>query len=197
MVRAIVAVGALSAMLVVAALTVMDTGADAQETPTETAPAATAAVERRDLASTEEFEGTLGYDDQRELAAQTTGTVTRLAAVGRVIANGEQLARIDEEPVILLRGRLAAYRDLTYGSKAATSSNSTRRSSTSGTSTRTTPTASTTGRQRTRSPTCRSILAWRLTASSSGASTYSLPPTCASPATRSTRAPLSGRASRC
>jgi peptidoglycan hydrolase-like protein with peptidoglycan-binding domain len=115
MVRAIVAVGALSAMLVVAALTVMDTGADAQETPTETAPAATAAVERRDLASTEEFEGTLGYDDQRELAAQTTGTVTRQATVGRVIANGEQLARIDEEPVILLRGRLAAYRDLTYG----------------------------------------------------------------------------------
>ena len=114
MARAMVAVGVVSVMLVVAALTVMDTGAGAQEAPTEPA-AATASVERRDLASTEEFEGTLGYDDQRDIAAQVTGTVTRLASLGRVIANGEQLARIDEEPVILLRGKLPGYRDLTYG----------------------------------------------------------------------------------
>ena len=78
-------------------------------------PAATAPVARRDLTSSDDFQGTLGYDDERSIAALRPGTVTRLPGVGTVVRNGDQLARIDEQPLVLLDGRLPAYRDLSYG----------------------------------------------------------------------------------
>jgi peptidoglycan hydrolase-like protein with peptidoglycan-binding domain len=76
---------------------------------------ATTEVARRDLASTETFTGTLGYDDERAVVATGVGTITKLAPEGAVRSRGQVLYRIDQRPVVLLRGDLPAWRRLELG----------------------------------------------------------------------------------
>lgn len=92
-------------------------GADNEDSEAEDAAAGdTAPVEVRDLARVETLGGMLGYRDQRELAVQLPGTVTRLPDVGTAVASGEELLRVDEEPVVLLAGgEVPAWRDLEPG----------------------------------------------------------------------------------
>jgi hypothetical protein len=78
-------------------------------------PAVTAEVTRRDLTETEELDGTLGYGDTSELAIAGAGTVTALADEGTTIGPGGVLAELDGEPVVLLAGERAAWRDLHPG----------------------------------------------------------------------------------
>src|SRR5690606_26028579 len=48
-------------------------GAGAEEPPASSAPAVTATVERRDLVTREEFDGTLGYTDSRAVGSRRQG----------------------------------------------------------------------------------------------------------------------------
>jgi membrane fusion protein, multidrug efflux system len=76
---------------------------------------ATTEVARRDLASTETFTGTLGYDDERAVVAPGVGTITKLAPEGAVRSHGQVLYRIDQRPVVLLLGDLPPWRRLESG----------------------------------------------------------------------------------
>lgn len=99
------------------ALTVADddsaetAGAD---TPGSTA-VATTTISRRDLVDTAIEDGTLGYADTRTVGSSLPGTVTWLPAAGRVIRPDQALMRVDESPVILMDGRVPAYRPLGPG----------------------------------------------------------------------------------
>jgi peptidoglycan hydrolase-like protein with peptidoglycan-binding domain len=79
------------------------------------APKATAAVERVTLVDTERHDGTLGYADQRTLAAGAPGTLTALRAEGATVERGQTLFRVDQRPLTLLHGTVPLYRTLAQG----------------------------------------------------------------------------------
>jgi hypothetical protein len=78
-----------------------------------------AAVVRRTLSETTQFNGTLGYAGSYTVLAQAHGTVTWLPKAGRVIHQGQVLYRVDGAPVLLLYGATPAYRALAAGASAA------------------------------------------------------------------------------
>jgi peptidoglycan hydrolase-like protein with peptidoglycan-binding domain len=82
---------------------------------TEQAATTLALVERRDLADTETFSGTLGYAGAGALVAATQGTITRLAPEGSTRVRGQVLYRIDDRPVVLMYGTVPAWRALSDG----------------------------------------------------------------------------------
>lgn len=72
-------------------------------------------VVRTNLASMVLTGGTLGYAATNPVLNQLTGTYTWLPAPGRMIAPGHVLFRVDDLPVILMRGRTPAWRPFTPG----------------------------------------------------------------------------------
>jgi multidrug efflux pump subunit AcrA (membrane-fusion protein) len=76
---------------------------------------ATATVARRTLAERVTVEGTIGYAGETTVPARLSGTVTELPAVGDVVRRGEELYGIDGEPVVLMYGKVPAYRGLAEG----------------------------------------------------------------------------------
>jgi peptidoglycan hydrolase-like protein with peptidoglycan-binding domain len=87
-----------------------DGGAEAQEQGVPTRP-----LERRDLASTESVDGTLGYAGDAAVINRLSGTITWLPSEGDVITRGHRLFEVDGKPVILMYGDVPAYRDLDVG----------------------------------------------------------------------------------
>jgi hypothetical protein len=85
------------------------------------APApATRLVVRRDLAATVPVSGTLGYAGSWAVAGQGAGTLTWLPGPGRVVRQGRALYRVDNgSPVVLLYGRVPAWRALGQGVRGA------------------------------------------------------------------------------
>jgi peptidoglycan hydrolase-like protein with peptidoglycan-binding domain len=95
----------------------------------ETGPVATAEVTRTTLTATETWEGTLGHGSPFTVAAQVTvppsesgsesaspsATVTRLPVQGATLGRGDELYRVNEQPVTLLLGTIPMYRDLVPG----------------------------------------------------------------------------------
>jgi peptidoglycan hydrolase-like protein with peptidoglycan-binding domain len=79
------------------------------------APRATAAVERVTLVQTERHDGTLGYADQRTLAAGAAGTLTALRDEGATVERGQTLFRVDQRPLTLFYGTVPLYRTLGQG----------------------------------------------------------------------------------
>jgi peptidoglycan hydrolase-like protein with peptidoglycan-binding domain len=69
-------------------------GTAAASTP-EPVRTATASVERRDMRTETELEGSLGYADPGELLAGLAGTVTRLPGEGRVLEQGDRVLEVD------------------------------------------------------------------------------------------------------
>ena len=59
--------------------------------------------------------GTLGYAPARPLTNQLVGTYTHLPAAGKVIGAGQVLYRVDNQPVIEMRGRTPAWRPMAPG----------------------------------------------------------------------------------
>lgn len=93
-------------------------GEEAQAAAKPKLPPATAEVTERTLVETEEAEGTLGYGDEQELSGgggAQGGVITKLAAEGRTVKRGETLYRVNDEPVVLLSGKLPLYRTLVDG----------------------------------------------------------------------------------
>ncbi|MEV4706529.1 peptidoglycan-binding protein [Actinoplanes sp. NPDC049316] len=78
-------------------------------------PPGTALVTKQTLVDTESVDGELGYGDATRHKARLSGTVTALAASGSTVSRGQALYRIDEDPVVLLYGKLPAYRTLSPG----------------------------------------------------------------------------------
>ncbi|MEU9738506.1 peptidoglycan-binding domain-containing protein [Micromonospora chersina] len=78
-------------------------------------PPATAPVTRQTLVDAESFDGELGYGTSHSAAPRTGGTVTWLAATGSQVTRGKPLFAVDDAEVVLLYGRLPAYRTLGPG----------------------------------------------------------------------------------
>ena len=74
-----------------------------------------ATIQRRDIISTDTESGTLGYANPRTVYNRTSGTITWLPTVGQLIAPGQTLYRVDNNPVVLFNGSVPAYRDLSEG----------------------------------------------------------------------------------
>ncbi|MCD0443366.1 peptidoglycan-binding protein [Glycomyces sp. A-F 0318] len=109
-----IAVGAVAAAGLAAAGAVHVAGG---EEPTAAAedPGATATVEQRDLAKSEEVVGTLSYGDVRTLNGSVPGTVTWLPKAGSVIGAGDAVYDVDNVPVVAMHGDLPLWRDLAPG----------------------------------------------------------------------------------
>jgi len=91
-------------------------------TPAPPAPAVAAAAELRTvpvttgtMVSATNAQATLHFSREAPLAAAPGGIVTALAAAGSVIAPGGTLYRINDRPVVLLRGALPAWRAFEVG----------------------------------------------------------------------------------
>ncbi|MEU8260481.1 peptidoglycan-binding domain-containing protein [Micromonospora sp. NPDC048999] len=82
-------------------------------------PPGTAQVTRQTLVDTESFDGTLGYGATHTATARIPGTVTSVAATGSQVSRGKPLFSVDNEKVVLLYGRLPAYRTLGPGMSGA------------------------------------------------------------------------------
>ncbi|HEU5027977.1 MAG TPA: hypothetical protein VFV01_23850 [Spirillospora sp.] len=79
-------------------------------------PVATAAVARRDLSAVLPVTATLGYAGSYPVTGQGSGRLTWLPAPGTVVHQGEVLYRVDDgTPVVLLYGRVPAWRALSEG----------------------------------------------------------------------------------
>lgn len=106
---------ALAAAGVLPTLALQSGGASATATGSAGATA-TARVVRTTLASQEQVNGTLERAGSYTLVSQqSTGTLTELPTPGTVIARGQVLYRLDGQPVRLLYGTQAAWRDLALG----------------------------------------------------------------------------------
>jgi peptidoglycan hydrolase-like protein with peptidoglycan-binding domain len=89
-------------------------GAPAPAAPTPPR-VATATVVRTDLSTTVLTAGTLGYAPTRPVVNQLAGTYTWLPAAGRTVRPGHALYRVDNQPVVLLRGDVPAWRPFLPG----------------------------------------------------------------------------------
>src|SRR5215470_12727987 len=87
--------------------------------PAPAAPAAppvtTARVTRTNLVTTVLTEGTLGYAASRPVVNQLTGTYTQLPRPGWRIGAGRALYSVDNLPVVLMIGRIPAWRPMLPG----------------------------------------------------------------------------------
>lgn len=75
-------------------------------------PPDTAEVTKTTLRDTVTVDGTLGYGDVVPVSAGGKGTVTWLAGVGSTVKRGKPLFKVDQEPVVVLYGKLPLYREL-------------------------------------------------------------------------------------
>jgi peptidoglycan hydrolase-like protein with peptidoglycan-binding domain len=110
-VPAAIAAAALTGVVATVALT----GGVPRPAATPRVRVATATVRMTDLDTTLLTAGTLGYAPARPLTNQLAGTYTYLPAAGSVITAGHVLYRVDDEPVIALRGRMPAWRAMAAG----------------------------------------------------------------------------------
>jgi len=72
-------------------------------------------VVERDLARTEELDGTIGHGDSSALVLAATGTLTALPAAGTVLTQGSTVVEVDGAPVIALEGSFPFWRTLGPG----------------------------------------------------------------------------------
>ena len=78
-------------------------------------PVTTATVVRTDLDTTVLTGATLGFAPTEPVVNRLTGTYTQLPPVGAVIAAGQVLYRVDNQPVVLMAGTTPAWRPFAPG----------------------------------------------------------------------------------
>jgi hypothetical protein len=121
------AVGAVVALLAVATIVVAATGAGGalfdggpEAAPTASGlPPATAKVTRTTLEQTEQVSGTLSHGTPVALLSRSSGTLTWMPPDGSVVTFGKPAYKVDNEPVVLLKGTLPPYRTLEVGVEGA------------------------------------------------------------------------------
>ena len=114
--RAIVVVGA--AVLAVGAATAAAVGFGGDNTGTPTVadlPPGTAQITRQTMLDTDVEAGDLGYGAKTMAAGRIAGVITKVPLVGDVIGRGQPIYRVDNAPVVLMYGDVAAYRALGPG----------------------------------------------------------------------------------
>lgn len=84
-----------------------------------TGPVATAVVERGTISATQTWEATLEPGERSTVTASGQGTITRLAEPGQAVKPGDELYRLNEQPVVLLDGKVPMFRDLAPGDTGA------------------------------------------------------------------------------
>jgi hypothetical protein len=82
-------------------------------------PTSLATVTLGSLSSQVQVAATLGYAGQYSVLNQATGAYTQLPAAGQVIQRGRVLYQVSGSPVVLLYGRVPAYRTLSEGMSGA------------------------------------------------------------------------------
>jgi peptidoglycan hydrolase-like protein with peptidoglycan-binding domain len=95
--------------------TVAFTGGSAAPAAAPRVRVSTATVRLTNLTMTTLTAGTLGYSPARPLTNQLSGTYTFLPAAGTTIGAGHVLYRVDNQPVIAMRGRTPAWRPMAPG----------------------------------------------------------------------------------
>jgi peptidoglycan hydrolase-like protein with peptidoglycan-binding domain len=85
----------------------------------EDLPPGTAQVTRQTMVDTVEAPGDLGYGARTTLAGRIAGVVTAVPLPGDVIGRGRPIYRVDDAPVLLMYGDVAAYRPLAPGDTGA------------------------------------------------------------------------------
>jgi multidrug efflux pump subunit AcrA (membrane-fusion protein) len=119
--RALAGIGALA--IAAAALALSDPlGGSPRASATGGAPPALATVRRGELASRVSASGTLGHVARADgtpyqVVNQATGAFTALPGAGRRVRCGHVLYRVADQPVVLLCGRMPAYRSLAEGAR--------------------------------------------------------------------------------
>jgi len=77
-------------------------------------------VEITNLIQEETFNGVLGSIEDDPVKTMLGGTITEIPESGEIVAQGEALFAIDDQPVALLYGDLPAYRDIAIGNDTQT-----------------------------------------------------------------------------
>jgi uncharacterized membrane protein YgcG len=113
--RAAVAAALLAAAAAGAVSAIAIRGGQAQVGPPAPPPVTLATVVRTDLTTTVLTAGTLGYAPTDPVVNELTGTYTALPAPGQAIRPGEALYRVDNQPVVLMRGGIPAWRTFAPG----------------------------------------------------------------------------------
>ena len=108
-----IAAGLLAATAAGVVATVAVRGGQAPAASPAAPPVTLATVVRTDLTTTVLTAGTLGYAATRPVVNQLAGTYTALPAPGQAIRPGQDLYRVDNLPVVLMRGGTPAWR--TFG----------------------------------------------------------------------------------
>jgi membrane fusion protein, multidrug efflux system len=78
-------------------------------------PPATAQVTRQTMLDTDEVPGDLGYGAKTTLPGRVSGVITQVPLAGDFIGRGQPIYRVDNAPVVLMYGDVAAYRTLEPG----------------------------------------------------------------------------------
>ncbi|MEV4250071.1 peptidoglycan-binding protein [Streptosporangium canum] len=86
-------------------------------TPRPPGPPALTEIRRTDLVQSTTVDGAFDYAGRRQIMHPETGTLTTAAREGRTLTRGKPLYAVNARPVVLLYGRLPAYRRLAEGSK--------------------------------------------------------------------------------
>jgi peptidoglycan hydrolase-like protein with peptidoglycan-binding domain len=118
-VSALVAAAVLVLALAIGGVTMMS-GAKQAAAAARQSPVGSAKVQRRTLSAMVSEAGTLTYRARSDgspysVINRARGTYTKLPAAGQVIAQGHVLYRVDDRPVLLLRGSTPAFRTLSAG----------------------------------------------------------------------------------
>lgn len=82
-------------------------------------PPSTTTVTRQTLLDTQTENGSLDFGDSTALGVRLGGTLTGLPAVNKVLKRGDALYKVDNAPVLLMYGKLPAYRALSPGISGA------------------------------------------------------------------------------
>ena len=113
--RAGFAAGLLAAAAAGVVATVAVRGGQAPASPPAAPPVTTATVVQTDLATTVLTAGTLGYAATNPVVNQLAGTYTALPRPGQAMRPGQDLYRVDNVPVVLMRGGTPAWRTFAPG----------------------------------------------------------------------------------
>lgn len=113
--RQVVAAAVATPVLVGAGLGIAFVRDGSEAEATEEVTTATVTAERRTLLDSEQVSGELGYDEELTVAASAGGVLTGLPKEASVVGRGETVYRVDDEPVLLLTGKLPLWRSLSWG----------------------------------------------------------------------------------
>jgi membrane fusion protein, multidrug efflux system len=114
--RGVAAVGAAALTAGAAVAAAVGFGGSGTGTPAASdLPPGTAQVTRQTVLDTAQATGELGYGTKTTLAGRIPGTITWAPLAGDIISRGRPVYRVDNTPVELMYGNLAAYRTLSSG----------------------------------------------------------------------------------